>query len=96
MSVAVVTDSTAYLPATVADGSLTVVPLHVVLGGVSGREGVEGGRAALEQLLPRRRVAPEGGPREEQGPPAVEPLDVERRHLPARAAEEHHRAARAQ
>lgn len=57
MSVAVVTDSTAYLPATVADGSLTVVPLHVVLGGVSGREGVEVSPAEVAVALTARRVA---------------------------------------
>jgi DegV family protein with EDD domain len=39
MPVAVVTDSTAYLPPAYADGSLTVVPLHVVLNGVSGMDG---------------------------------------------------------
>jgi DegV family protein with EDD domain len=40
--VAVVTDSTAYLPAGVADGlSIRVVPLQVVLGGRSGAEGLE-------------------------------------------------------
>ncbi|MEU8074517.1 DegV family protein [Catellatospora citrea] len=57
MPVAVVTDSTAYLPATVADGSLTVVPLHVVLGGVSGREGVEVNPAEVAVALTARRVA---------------------------------------
>ncbi len=57
MSTAVVTDSTAYLPATVADGSLTVVPLHVVLGGVSGREGVEVSPAEVAVALTARRVA---------------------------------------
>lgn len=56
MSVAVVTDSTAYLPTTV-DGSLTVVPLHVVLGGVSGREGVEVSPAEVAVALTARRVA---------------------------------------
>jgi DegV family protein with EDD domain len=41
MSVVVVCDSTAYLPATAASDGVTVVPLHVVMGGVSGREGIE-------------------------------------------------------
>ncbi|MDQ1689540.1 MAG: fatty acid kinase fatty acid binding subunit [Frankiaceae bacterium] len=40
MKIAVVTDSTAYLPAAVASG-VTVVPLHVVLGDHSGLEGSE-------------------------------------------------------
>ncbi len=40
--IAVVTDSTAYLPANLADArSLTVVPLTVVLGGREGMEGVD-------------------------------------------------------
>jgi DegV family protein with EDD domain len=40
VTIAVVTDSTAYLPADAAQG-VTVVPLHVVLGDHSGLEGVE-------------------------------------------------------
>lgn len=44
MSVALVTDSTAYLPVELVAGAsahLRVVPLHVVLGGVERREGVD-------------------------------------------------------
>ncbi len=42
MSVAVVTDSTAYLPAhLIADLGIEVVPLYVVLAGRSGREGLD-------------------------------------------------------
>ena len=44
MSVALVTDSTAYLPVelvTAASVPITVVPLHVVLGGTERREGVD-------------------------------------------------------
>jgi fatty acid-binding protein DegV len=44
VSVAIVTDSTAYLPADlVRAGSvpITVVPLHVVVGGKQHREGVD-------------------------------------------------------
>lgn len=44
MSVALVTDSTAYLPVELvaaASAPLTVVPLHVVVGGVQRREGVD-------------------------------------------------------
>lgn len=48
MSVAVVTDSTAYLPPQlVADLGITVVPLHVV---IAGREGVEGVDVTLADL----------------------------------------------
>ena len=40
--IAVVTDSTAYLPAGVAEKyDIGVVPLHVVLGGRTGVEGVD-------------------------------------------------------
>ncbi|KQS66186.1 DegV family protein [Modestobacter sp. Leaf380] len=42
MPTAVVTDSTAYLPAELVDGlGITVVPLYVVLTGRSGREGLD-------------------------------------------------------
>ncbi len=44
MSVAIVTDSTAYLPAELVAAAavpLTIVPLHVVVGGVERREGVD-------------------------------------------------------
>lgn len=51
MSVVVVTDSTAYLPATAASGGVTVVPLHVVMGGVSGREGIEIDPASVARAL---------------------------------------------
>ncbi|SDO77619.1 EDD domain protein, DegV family [Pedococcus dokdonensis] len=42
MSVAIVTDSTAYLPASVVDAhSIQVVPLHVIVGGTEFSEGVD-------------------------------------------------------
>src|SRR5690349_8083803 len=50
--VAVVTDSTAYLPAGEAERiGVTVVPLHVVLGGQSLAEGVEVDSARLAKAL---------------------------------------------
>lgn len=58
MGVAVVTDSTAYLPAGVADRfDITVVPLHVVLGTWSGREAVEVSPADVAAALHERRVS---------------------------------------
>lgn len=55
--VAVVTDSTAYLPDGVADKhGITVVPLHVVLGGWSGRETLEVSPADVAAALGERRV----------------------------------------
>src|SRR3954469_575302 len=52
MSVAVVTDSTAYLPAeVVADLGIEVVPLYVVLAGRSGREGRDIGPREVAQAL---------------------------------------------
>ncbi|GIG92795.1 DegV family protein [Plantactinospora endophytica] len=58
MPVAVVTDSTAYLPAELADRHrLTVVPLIVVLDGVEGREGVDVGPADAARALVARRFA---------------------------------------
>jgi DegV family protein with EDD domain len=54
--VAVVTDSTAYLPAGLAQASgITVVPLHVVLGGWSGREDTEVSPADVTEALRERR-----------------------------------------
>lgn len=41
MSIVVVTDSTAYLPDVAVSHQVTVVPLHVVMSGISGREGLE-------------------------------------------------------
>lgn len=41
MSIVVVTDSTAYLPDIEESRRVKVVPLHVVMSGVSGREGLE-------------------------------------------------------
>lgn len=55
MSVVVVTDSTAYLPETAASSGITVVPLHVVMGGASGRDGVEIGPAAVAEALSAHR-----------------------------------------
>jgi DegV family protein with EDD domain len=55
--VAVVTDSTAYLPPGVADKhEIGVVPLHVVLGLRSGAEGVEVSPADVASALAERRV----------------------------------------
>ncbi len=59
MSVAIVTDSTAYLPAelvTAAPVPITIVPLHVVLGGTEHREGVDISIAELSAAL--RRFVP--------------------------------------
>ena len=56
MPVAVVTDSTAYLPAELR-GSLTVVPLTVVVNGVEGAEGVDIAPAEVARALDARRVA---------------------------------------
>ncbi|MBX7265671.1 DegV family protein [Micromonospora sp. Llam7] len=58
MPVAVVTDSTAYLPAELVWAhQLTVVPLTVVLGGVEGLEGVETFPADATRALRARRVS---------------------------------------
>jgi DegV family protein with EDD domain len=58
MPVAVVTDSTAYLPAELAGRhALTVVPLVVVRNGVEGLEGVEVSPADVAAALSARRVA---------------------------------------
>src|SRR3954454_24619000 len=52
MSVAVVTDSTAYLPADLIEGyGIHVVPLFVVLPGRSGREGVDGAPEDVARAL---------------------------------------------
>jgi DegV family protein with EDD domain len=51
MSVVVVTDSTAYLPEITASAGVTVVPLHVVMGGHSGREGIEIDPASVAKAL---------------------------------------------
>ena len=56
MPVAVVTDSTAYLPADLA-GGLTVVPLTVVVNGVAGEEGVDVSPAEVARALNSRRAA---------------------------------------
>ncbi len=59
MSVAIVTDSTAYLPSELVSGApapITVVPLHVVLGGREFREGVDVTAADLSAAL--RRFTP--------------------------------------
>lgn len=55
MSVAVVTDSTAYLPAELAQ-TLTVVPLIVVVNGEAGREGDGMSPADVSRELSQRRV----------------------------------------
>lgn len=55
--VAVVTDSTAYLPEGIAEKyGIRVVPLHVVLGSWSGREGTEVSPADVARALTARRV----------------------------------------
>jgi DegV family protein with EDD domain len=55
--IAVVTDSTAYLPpALVASAGISVVPLSVVLGGASGTEGVDVGPAEVARTLAARRT----------------------------------------
>jgi DegV family protein with EDD domain len=56
MPVAVVTDSTAYLPSELTSG-ITVVPLTVVIGGVEGVEGEQIGPAKVAAALAERRVA---------------------------------------
>ncbi|HET8661384.1 MAG TPA: DegV family protein [Micromonosporaceae bacterium] len=57
MPVAVVTDSTAYLPDDLArTRNVTVVPLVVVMDGVEGREGVDVAPADVFRLLSGRRV----------------------------------------
>ncbi|GAA1863609.1 DegV family protein [Asanoa iriomotensis] len=56
MSVAVVTDSTAYLPPS-APAALTVVPLTVVINGVEGSEGVDVTPAQVARALGGRRFS---------------------------------------
>ncbi|OZM74258.1 fatty acid-binding protein DegV [Amycolatopsis antarctica] len=57
MSVAVVTDSTAHLPEGFAQRhAITVVPLHVLIDGVSGLDGVEVGPSAVAEALGQRRT----------------------------------------
>jgi DegV family protein with EDD domain len=52
MSVAVVTDSTAYLPPEMVEGyGIRVVPLYVVLAGRSGREGIDIGPGDVARAL---------------------------------------------
>jgi DegV family protein with EDD domain len=52
VSVAVVTDSTAYLPAELTEGyGIRVVPLYVVLPGRSGREGIDIGPEEVARTL---------------------------------------------
>jgi DegV family protein with EDD domain len=52
VSVAVVTDSTAYLPAELVEGyGISVVPLYVVLPGRSGREGLDVGPEDVARTL---------------------------------------------
>ncbi|WP_345629506.1 DegV family protein [Rugosimonospora acidiphila] len=58
MSIAVVTDSTACLPAElVARDGLTVVPLIVAIGGMQGREGIDVSSADVARALTARRLA---------------------------------------
>ena len=52
MSVAVITDSTAYLPEELVEGyGIHVVPLYVVLAGRSGREGLDIGPDDVARVL---------------------------------------------
>ena len=58
MTLRVVTDSTAYLPAEVADAArLRVVPLTVTVSGRDGREGLEVSSSDVARALRERRVA---------------------------------------
>ena len=58
MTLRVVTDSTAYLPAAVAEAAdLRVVPLTVTVSGRDGREGLEVSSADVARALRERRVA---------------------------------------
>jgi DegV family protein with EDD domain len=58
MTLRVVTDSTAYLPAEVAEAAgLQVVPLTVTVSGRDGREGLEVSSADVARALRERRVA---------------------------------------
>jgi fatty acid kinase fatty acid binding subunit len=58
MTIAVVTDSTAYLPAgPVADLQLSIVPLNVAISGQDGREGEDVTPADVARALQERRVA---------------------------------------
>ncbi|MEV4619764.1 DegV family protein [Asanoa sp. NPDC049573] len=56
MSVAVVTDSTSYLPPD-AQATVSVVPLTVVINGVEGSEGVDVSSAEVARALGGRRVS---------------------------------------
>jgi DegV family protein with EDD domain len=56
--VAIVTDSTAYLPAALAERyGITVVSLRVVLGGSAGQEGLEVSPGDVARALAERRIA---------------------------------------
>ncbi|MEJ3749655.1 DegV family protein [Actinomycetes bacterium KLBMP 9797] len=56
MPVAVVTDSTAYLPAALIEAlGITVVPLTVVVNGIDGREGIDATPAEIARALGERR-----------------------------------------
>ena len=57
VSIVVVTDSTAYLPAGLAaEHAVVVVPLHVIIGQTSGREGIEVSPGDVAAALGERRV----------------------------------------
>ncbi|WP_370947835.1 DegV family protein [Amycolatopsis sp. cg5] len=57
MPVAVVTDSTAHLPEGFADRhSIRVVPLHVLIDGVTALDGIEVGPVALAEALGTRKI----------------------------------------
>ena len=57
MPVAVITDSTAHLPEGFADRrSIRVVPLHVLIDGVSGLDCIDVGPEALAEALRQRRI----------------------------------------
>ncbi|MGH3979525.1 MAG: DegV family protein [Pseudonocardiaceae bacterium] len=63
MPVAVVTDSTAYLPDGLADRrGIRVVPLHVSIDGVASLDGVDLGATGLVEALGRRAAVTTSGP----------------------------------
>ena len=58
MPVAVVTDSTSYLPAGLAEQrGITVVPLVVAINGVEGREGIDVAPGDVTTALQERRAS---------------------------------------
>lgn len=63
VTVAVVTDSTAYLPAGLAErGGIRVVPIHVTVDGIASLDGVDLGATDLVAALGRRAAVRTAGP----------------------------------